>query len=121
MDIRYRHEYESALCEHSEHEIFRPDGTLYIEVDRLTTDGVTFDVIRPSDRTEAPHASLSISGPAIIEIADPCGDDESCIEIIVRNENIETRIYLPEEITLTSLDGAICSAIMAKRARDEGR
>jgi hypothetical protein len=120
MDVRYRLDYESNLCEHLEKEIVREDGSIYLEVDQLSTDGVIFDVIRPSDRTEDPHATLYLHGTGTIEIADPC-DDDSCVELIVRTDKIETTIYLPEGITLTSLDAAICSAIMAKRAKDENR
>ncbi len=120
MDVRYRLDYESGLCEHLEKEIIREDGSTYMEVDQLSTDGVLFDVIRPSDRTEEPHATLYLHGSGTIEISDPC-DDEACVQIIIRTEKIETTIYLPEGISLTTLDAAICSAIMANRARNESR
>jgi hypothetical protein len=120
MDVRYRLDYESDRCEHANKEILRDDGSTYLEVDQLLTDGVIFDVIQPSDRTEDPHATLYLHGTGTIEIADFC-DDDSCVEVIIRTDKIETTIYLPEGITLTSLDAAICSAIMTKRAREEKR
>ena len=118
MDIRYRLDYESALCGHLEKEILRDDGSTYIEVDQLIAPGLICDVIRPSDPTEAPHSAISIHGLGTIDISDPC-PDQTCVEITIRTERMETTIYLPDNISLTTLDAAICSAIMANRARME--
>lgn len=120
MDIRYRLDYESALCEHLETEIIRDDGSTYIEVDQLIAPGLICEVIRPSDKTEPPHSSVSLHGSGTIEISDPCADDP-CVQITIRTDRMETTIYLPESITLTTLDAAICSAIMANRARLDER
>ena len=120
LDVRYRLDHDSGLCDHYEKEVVREDGSLYMEVDQLACPGLICEVIRPGDRTEEPHATLYLSGTGTIEIADPC-DDEACVELIVRTEKMETTIYLPAGVTLTSLDAAICSAIMAYRSRQENR
>jgi len=120
MKINYRLEYSSELCDHYEKEIERADGSTYMEIDQLFTPGLTCEVIRPSHPSEDPHAAIYLRGKASIEIIDPC-DDEPCVQIIVRSKRIETTIYLPEGISLTELDAAICSSIMANRARNEKR
>lgn len=120
MEVRYRLDHESGLCDHFEKEIVRPDGSLYMEVDQLACPGLICDVIRPSDTTDEPHAALYLYGKGTVEISDPC-DDEACVELTIRTDRMETTIYLPEGVTLTSLDAAICSAIMAHRARNEAR
>jgi len=117
MDVRYRLDHESALCEHYEKQIVRDDGSTHMEVDQMITPGLMVDVIRPSDGDD-PHAAIYFHDQGTLTIEDQCGDGE-CVALIIRTGKLETTIYLPSEMTLTTLDAAICSAIMEWRGRDE--
>jgi hypothetical protein len=119
MDVIYRLEYESSHCEHLDKRILYPDGSGFFDVDQLSTRGITSEVIRPLSGDD-PHATVHLYGTGTITIEDQCLDGQ-CVAIIVKTQHIETTIYLPIEMSLTTLDAAICSAIMERRAREEGR
>lgn len=117
MNIVHRMDYESAIADHSETEFKGDDGNLVITCDQLSTPGLICQVIAPASG-DRPYSAIYLHGDSTIEIIDPCSD-QPCAQIIIRSETLETTIYLPDGMTLTALDAAICSAIMAKRAREE--
>ena len=120
MNVRYYLDHSSPICEHLEKDIVKPGEPYATRVDELSTRGARFEVIQPANRKADVYSTLYLHGVGTIEIFDPCEAD-TCVQLVIRTDKIETTILLPEGITLTSLDAAICSAIMEKRARDEGR
>lgn len=117
MNIVHRMDYESAIADHSDTAFKDGDGNIVINCDQLSTPGLICQVIAPTSG-ERPYSAIYLHGDSTIEIIDPCGD-EPCAQIIIRSATMETTIYLPDGMGLTTLDSAICSAIMAKRAREE--
>jgi hypothetical protein len=120
MTIRYSLEHEAEFCAHYEKEILRADGSTVAKVNSIEARGVRFEVIKPGEPDEETHNALYLDANGKIEIGDWC-DEEPCVHITYTSRHGETNIYLPNGITLTELDAAICSAIMAKRVKEEGR
>lgn len=117
MNITYRMDYESTIADHSDTAFKDDEGNIVINCDQLSTPGLICQVIAPTSG-ERPYSAIYLHGESTIEIIDPC-NDEPCAQIVIRSATIETTIYLPDGMSLTALDAAICSAIMAKRAREE--
>lgn len=117
MNITYRMDYESAIADHSQQEFRSEDGTLVMEVNQLSAAGLICQIIAPASG-DRPYSAIYLHNDSTIEIIDPCSDIP-CAQIIIRSASMETTLFLPEGMTLSTLDAAICSAIMAKRAREE--